>query len=175
MKKELVVGAVFGASLLALCATAFADPPGNMHGKSEKAHNGHGQSTEHRESYGDDHRGSGNEDRHDSKSNFDVDVSVIFGHHERDMIHDYYRHHDRSCPPGLAKKHNGCLPPGIAKKRYEIGHRIPAGVVVGDLPDILRSRLPHLPDGYGYRTIDGDVALIELSNDFIVGVVGRFD
>src|SRR5215218_10336744 len=62
--------------------------------------------------------------------------TVVFIDTQRESARSYFvKQHGRgSCPPGLAKKNNGCLPPGQAKKHYAVGHPLPHGVVVGELP-----------------------------------------
>lgn len=124
----------------------------------------------HDEDYG---YGDNNNSQHSDKNGINFDISVIFGKREREHIHDYYRKDAKKCPPGLAKKHNGCLPPGIAKKRYQVGHHLPNDISIRDLPDIILGRLPHLPDGYGYRELDGDIALIDLTTNVILDAVAR--
>lgn len=147
-------------SLAAVSETVSAAPPEGK-GKPEKAQSGHSG-----KGNGQDHRGD-----HDGGNHSNWDVEIIFGGRDRDVIRDYYRDHGRSCPPGLAKKHNGCLPPGQAKKRYSIGQRLPGDFPIYDIPDILRGRLPGLPDGYGYRQVDGDIAIIELATRLVVDAV----
>lgn len=93
------------------------------------------------------------------------------GDYERRILRDYYGNGE-NCPPGLAKKNNGCLPPGIAKKRYEVGKRLPDEVVVIELPYGLESRLPVLPEGHGYRLIDGDLGVVELSTLMVLDAIG---
>lgn len=105
------------------------------------------------------------------QSAVDIDVSVILGGGERDIVRDYYK---GGCPPGLAKKRNGCLPPGQAKKRYEVGRRIPDGVDIRRLPDEVVIRLPTLPREYGYRMVDGDLVVVALATLIVMDAVGLF-
>jgi Ni/Co efflux regulator RcnB len=118
-----------------------------------------------------DHRGEPPSDANERQSAVNIDVSVILGGRERDVVRNYYQ---GGCPPGLAKKHNGCLPPGQAKKRYEVGRRIPDGVYVRDLPDELIVRLPRLPREYGYRMVDGDLVVVALATLIVMDAVGLY-
>ena len=99
------------------------------------------------------------------------DLPYRMGDLERRLLRDYYGQ-QTNCPPGLAKKNNGCLPPGIAKKRYAIGQRLPAGVIVSDLPFGFREQLPPLPGGYEYRFLDGDLGILELSTLIVFDAIG---
>jgi hypothetical protein len=94
------------------------------------------------------------------------------GDYERRIVVDYYGGKD--CPPGLAKKNNGCLPPGIAKKRYEIGRPLGPDVYVREAPYDLVGRLPYLNDGYGYRIVDGDLAVVELATMVVLDAIGLY-
>lgn len=93
------------------------------------------------------------------------------GDYERGVYRDYYA---SDCPPGLAKKNNGCLPPGIAKKRYKVGRRLGPDVYVQDAPYDLIQRLPYLDDGYGYRIVDGDLAVVELATLLVLDAIGAY-
>ena len=86
-------------------------------------------------------------------------VSVVFVGSQREAARSYFvtQHGRGKCPPGLAKKNNGCLPPGQAKKRYVVGHSLPHGIVVRDLPVELSGRLGPAPAGYRYGILDGDL------------------
>lgn len=68
-------------------------------------------------------------------------------------------------PPGLAKRDQ--LPPGLAKR----GNRLPPGLMKGDLPQDLESRLPPLPRNVERVIVDTDVLLIEKGTDIILDVL----
>lgn len=97
----------------------------------------------------------------------EVGVSIHIGDAERRIVRDYYADAG-NCPPGLAKKHNGCLPPGQAKKRYRIGRPLPDDAVVVELPYGILVRLPVLPRDRGYRLVDGDLAVVDLSTHVVI-------
>lgn len=98
-----------------------------------------------------------------------VAIGLISGE-EREIIKSHIgAGNDRHCPPGLAKKNNGCLPPGISKK-YAVGHALPDGTEILDLPDeLLRILKPH--KGYYYGQVDGDVLLISEATKKVVDAV----
>ena len=75
------------------------------------------------------------------------------------------------CPPGLAKKNNGCLPPGQAKKRYVIGHSLPHGIAIAELPVELSVRIGPAPAGYRYGIIDGDVVKLAVGTMLVVDAI----
>jgi hypothetical protein len=135
------------AAALAVAAPAFAKPGGG-HGKSDEQH---GQKA-------DDH-GKG-QDQSEGKGR--AQSGKRLGDREAGIVRDYYAG-KKSCPPGLAKKNNGCMPPGLAKKNYEIGSRLSDEVDVRRVPRNLRDLLPSLPDGQGYRYVDGDLGVVDLS------------
>jgi hypothetical protein len=109
--------------------------------------------------------------KHRAKSQ-ETQVTVVFIDTQRESARSYFKQHGRgSCPPGLAKKNNGCLPPGQAKKRYVIGHPLPHGVVVGELPIELSVRIGPAPAGYRYGMIDGDVVKLALGTMFVVDAI----
>ena len=155
LKKSFFVFAAIGASALAVTAQASNFDPKRGHGANKAKDRG--QSVE------SPLRVLEDEARRYSR----------LGDYERDLVRDYYRN-DRNCPPGLAKKNNGCLPPGIAKKRYEVGRPIFEDADVYDLPYDLSRRLPRLDDGYGYRLIDGDLGVVELSTLVVLDAIGLY-
>jgi hypothetical protein len=75
------------------------------------------------------------------------------------------------CPPGLARKRNGCLPPGQARKRYAIGHPLPAGIVVIEVPAPLLGRLPRLEPGTRYGMVDGDLLKLSVGTLLVVDAI----
>ena len=77
----------------------------------------------------------------------------------------------RQLPPGLAKKNNGCLPPGQAKKRYVVGHSLPHGIVVEELPVELSVRIGPAPAGYRYGILDGDLVKLAVGTLLVVDAI----
>jgi hypothetical protein len=102
---------------------------------------------------------------------------TVFSGTQREAARSYFvtQHGRGHCPPGLAKKNNGCLPPGQAKKRYVVGHSLPHGIVVGDLPPELSVRIGPAPAGYRYGMLDGDLVKLAVGTmlvaDAIAGLV----
>src|SRR3954466_15476357 len=77
----------------------------------------------------------------------ETQVTLLFIDTQRETARSYFanEHGRGKCPPGLAKKNNGCLPPGQAKKRYVVGHPLPRGIIVEDLPGELSVRIGPAP------------------------------
>jgi Ni/Co efflux regulator RcnB len=100
-------------------------------------------------------------------------VTVVFVDTQREAARSYFvtQHGRGHCPPGLAKKNNGCLPPGQAKKRYAIGHSLPHGIVIGDLPVELSVRIGSAPAGYRYGMIDGDLVKLAVGTMLVVDAI----
>ena len=100
-------------------------------------------------------------------------VTVVFTTTQREAAQSYFvKEHGRgNCPPGLAKKNNGCLPPGQAKKRYTVGHPLPQGVVVVDLPGELSVRIGPAPNGYRYGIVDGDLVKLAIGTLLVVDAI----
>src|SRR5512135_3632594 len=100
----------------------------------------------------------------------ETQVTVVFSATQREAARSYFvKEHGRgNCPPGLAKKHNGCLPPGQAKKRYVVGHSLPQGIVVGELPVELSMRIGPAPRGYRYGILDGDLVKLAVGTMVVV-------
>ena len=100
-------------------------------------------------------------------------VTVVFSGTQREAARQYFveTHGRGNCPPGLAKKNNGCLPPGQAKKRYAVGHPLPRGIVVVDLPPELVVRIGPAPAGYRYGVLDGDVVKLALGTLLVVDAI----
>ena len=100
-------------------------------------------------------------------------VTVVFSGTQREAARQYFvqKHGRGNCPPGLDKKQNGCLPPGQAKKRYAIGHPLPPGIVVVDLPPELIVRIGAAPAGYRYGILDGDVVKLALGTLLVVDAI----
>ena len=74
------------------------------------------------------------------------------------------------CPPGLAKKNNGCMPPGQAKK-WRVGQRVPADVVIYDVPPALVVKLGPPPPGHKYVRVAADILLIAVGTSIIVDAI----
>jgi hypothetical protein len=100
-------------------------------------------------------------------------VTVIFSDTQREAAGSYFvtQHGRGHCPPGLAKKNNGCLPPGQAKKRYVVGHSLPHGIVVGELPPELSVRIGPAPAGYRYGILDGDLVKLAVGTMLVVDAI----
>jgi hypothetical protein len=103
----------------------------------------------------------------------ETQVSVVFIDTQREAARSYFvKQHGRgNWPPGLAKKDNGCLPPGQAKKRYVIGHPLPHGIVVGELPVELSVRIGPAPAGYRYGILDGDLVKLAVGTMLVVDAI----
>ena len=103
----------------------------------------------------------------------DAHVTVVFNDTQRGAAHTYFvnTYGQGNCPPGLAKKNNGCLPPGQAKKRYVVGHSLPHGIVVGDLPPELSVRIGPAPAGYRYGILDGDLIKLAVGTMLVVDAI----
>jgi hypothetical protein len=115
-------------------------------------------------------KASGNDKAHDTN------VIVVFNDNQRSSVRTYFAdtYGRGNCPPGLAKKNNGCLPPGQAKKRYAVGQRLPGGIVIADLPDVLSRRIGPAPDGYRYGLVDGDLVKLALGTMLVVDAIDAF-
>ena len=121
-------------------------------------------------------KGKGSTEKSQGKPQ-ETKVTVVFSDPLRESARSYFvtQHGRGNCPPGLAKKDNGCLPPGQAKKRYVVGHSLPSGIVVGELPVELSVRIGPAPAGYRYGILDGDLLKLAVGTmlvaDAIVGLV----
>jgi hypothetical protein len=100
-------------------------------------------------------------------------VTLVFSATQREAARSYFvKEHGRgNCPPGLAKKHNGCLPPGQAKKRYVVGHSLPQGIVVEEVPAELSVRIGPAPPGYRYGILDGDLLKLAVGTMLVVDAI----
>jgi hypothetical protein len=103
----------------------------------------------------------------------DSHVTVVFSGTQREAAQQYFvqAHGRGNCPPGLAKKQNGCLPPGQAKKRYAVGHPLPKGIVLVDLPPELNVRIGPAPAGYRYGILDGDLIKLAIGTLLVVDAI----
>ena len=103
----------------------------------------------------------------------ETQVTVVFSATQREAARSYFvKEHGRgNCPPGLAKKHNGCLPPGQAKKRYVVGHSLPPGIVLEELPVELSVRIGSPPPGYRYGILDGDLVKLAVGSLLVVDAI----
>ena len=111
----------------------------------------------------------------DAKST-DTRITVVFNDTQRSSVRTYFAdtYGRGNCPPGLAKKNNGCLPPGQAKKRYVVGQRLPSGIVVVDLPEVLSTRIGAPPAGYRYGLVDGDLLKLAVGTMLVVDAIDAF-
>ena len=100
-------------------------------------------------------------------------VTIVFSDTQREAARSYFvtKHGRGHCPPGLAKKNNGCLPPGQAKKRYVVGHSLPHGIVVRELPVELSGRIGPAPAGYRYGILDGDLIKLAVGTMLVVDAI----
>ena len=123
------------------------------------------------------HTPSAQKPKKEKEKAHETQVTVVFSATQREAARSYFvKQHGRgNCPPGLAKKNNGCLPPGQAKKRYVVGHSLPHGIVVRDLPVELSVRIGPAPAGYRYGILDGDLVKLAVGTmlvaDAIAGLV----
>ena len=94
----------------------------------------------------------------------------FFNDGQRRHAHQWYGEQYRAghCPPGLAKKNNGCMPPGQAKK-WAKGRPLPRDIVVYELPNDLRYRLP--PAGYRYVRVANDILLMAIGTRMVVDAI----
>ena len=95
-----------------------------------------------------------------------------FRHEHRVVVHEYYASEFRGghCPPGLRKKNNGCLPPGQARK-WRMGHPIPSGVVVYEVPPSLVVQIGLPPAGYEYVRVASDILMIAIGTRMVVDAI----
>ncbi len=109
----------------------------------------------------------------EKEKSHETQVTVVFSDAQRESARSYFvkEHGHGNCPPGLAKKHNGCLPPGQAKKRYAVGHPLPQGVVVEELPVDLSVRIGPAPHGYRYGILDGDLVKLAVGTMLVVDAI----
>ena len=133
------------------CSSSFAEKPewagGGKGGKGNK----HEQAEQ--SDRGNDGQGKkAKKNKQSDKQSAEVRVGGYFAPQQRVVVQNYYGQQFKAgkCPPGLAKKNNGCVPPGQAKKRYVIGHSLPHGIVIGEVPVELSDRIGPAPGGYRY-------------------------
>ena len=86
-------------------------------------------------------------------------ITISFGVHDRQIIHDYFRDRNANLPPGLAKR-GGNLPPGL-QKHLERDGTLPPGLQkrITPFPADLEERLPRIPTTYR-RVLLGQIAII---------------
>ena len=103
----------------------------------------------------------------------ETQATVVFIDTQREAARSYFvtQHGRGNCPPGLAKKNNGCLPPGQAKKRYVIGHSLPHGIVIDELPVELSVRIGPAPAGFRYGIVDGDLVKLAVGTMLVVDAI----
>jgi hypothetical protein len=112
--------------------------------------------------------GKGKKKGHDEGS-----TALTFTSGQRESVQVYFveKHGRGNCPPGLAKKNNGCLPPGQAKKRYAVGHSLPPGIEVREIPEEILVRVGPPPTGYRYCIVDGDLVKLAVGTQLIVDAI----
>jgi len=112
--------------------------------------------------------GKGKKKGHDEET-----TALTFSSGQRDSVQVYFveKHGRGHCPPGLAKKDNGCLPPGQAKKRYVVGHPLPHGVEIHEIPAEISIRVGPPPAGYRYGMVDGDLVKLAVGTQLIVDAI----
>ncbi|HEX6880662.1 MAG TPA: hypothetical protein VF135_09885 [Terriglobales bacterium] len=118
-------------------------------------------------------KGKGNQ-KHEERGS-SVHASLVFGSHERDVIHNYYYGGGNSnLPPGLAKR-GGNLPPGLQKQIARNG-TLPPGLQkrFTPFPPELERRLPPLPSGYRRGYIGGSLVIVNRNTQVVVDVVHDF-
>lgn len=150
--------------LAGFLAAAFALTPAladNGHGKGKDKH---GDKSEQKQ----EKHGKKNGKHGGDSGPREVRQGAYFNDHDRDSVRHYYASsHGKKCPPGLAKKNNGCMPPGQAKK-WEVGHRLPADVVVYTVPQPILVTLPPPPPQHKYVRVAGDILLIAVGTQMVV-------
>jgi len=108
----------------------------------------------------------GNDDEDESRKNHKGKDRDKDKKHKKDKGEGSRAHgRGNGLPPGLAKRDQ--LPPGLAKR----GNRLPAGLMKGDLPADLESKLPPLPKNVERVVIDNDVLLVQKGTDLILDVL----
>ena len=60
---------------------------------------------------------------------------------------------------------------GQAKKRYAVGHTLPRGIVIDDVPVELSIRIGRAPAGYRYGMIDGDVVELAVGTMLVIDAI----
>ena len=102
-----------------------------------------------------------------------VDVKVVIGHQEREVIQTYAKekHAAKALPPGLAKKvaRGGSLPPGW-KKKVVPGQIMPEDVFkhCHRLPDEIVAKLPAPPKGTILIAVGGKIVrLLEATREIL--------
>lgn len=100
---------------------------------------------------------------HDSRSDANVSVHVVFGSGDIRILRDHYAPRYRSLPPGLQKKvaRGRALPPGWQKK-FET------------FPVVVERQLPPLPRGYRRGVIDGHAVIYNSRTNVVVDLAVLF-
>ena len=170
-KSKCALALVSGA-LLSI-SPALADKPdwaggGNKGGKHDRSTQRHDNGSDQHHAKGKS-AGKGSQNKHAlaPKSHFEDRHSVL--------VRDYYDEEMRGgrCPPGLAKKQNGCMPPGQAKK-WNVGQRLPAGVIYHTVPQPLVTQIGAPPQGYRYIRIGNDILMISSGTGVIIDAIANF-
>ncbi len=168
--RSLWLKALFsGALCLALVPlSSFAQGQGHAYGRDKH---------EYRDDDDDDHgRGHDHDRDRDRDRNYyrhgsQTIVNIVFGVHDREVIHDYYYGDDRrGLPPGLAKR-GGDLPPGLQRQLMRNG-TLPPGLQkrCQPFPVELERRLPPLPPDYSRVFIGGNILIVNRRTNVIADV-----
>jgi len=63
------------------------------------------------------------------------------------------------------------MPPGQAKKQWQVGHALPAGVVIYDVPPALVVKLGPPPAGQKYVRVAADILLIAVGTRMVAEAI----
>lgn len=149
---------VSGAIVLAVGATAFANPP-PWAGGGKKSHQ---------------EESSANVKISKPEIGVSVDIRIgnYIGGEQRDQVRAYYKEEGKKgkCPPGLAKKGNGCQPPGQAKK-WAMGQPLGKDVVYEPIDSRISVRLGVPPKGTKYVRVAQDILLIAIGTAMVLDAI----
>lgn len=173
MRTLMLPTAVVLAALLG-AAPVFAEKPDHAGGKHADKHERKADKHERKADKHErkaDRKGDGRDDRHAGSS--EPRRGAYFDDTHRESVRRYYTSYSGAdCPPGLAKKNNGCMPPGQAKK-WRVGHRVPQGVTVYEVPQPILVTLPPPPPRHRYVRVAGDILLVAIGTQMVVdGISG---
>ncbi len=119
----------------------------------------------------DNDRSERNDERRDNdqEQNRYQESQRHFEDRDRVTVHDYYRreYQGSRCPRGLEKKRNGCVPPGHAQ-HWDVGQRLPPGVVYYEVPPTLVRQMGPPPRGSRYVRVAGDILLMTIGTQVIL-------
>lgn len=160
--------------LVALIATAFAQPALAQKDKDDKPGRGGGPDKAMHGRGNDNAPGQGQGQGQGARGNQPgAPGNVVVADRDRNAVYTYYRNDFAAgnCPPGLAKKNNGCLPPGQAKKLWAIGQPLPGTVIFYPLPGPLLMQLTPPPSGYQYVRVANDILLMAIGTRMITAAI----